>query len=61
MIIPNDCYPICDNCMYYKDDSETDEFTGAGTCKYHKKEVTAIEYCENFVCFVLKGNKNVKN
>ena len=50
----NDCTPICDFCINYKDyGSETnDEFQGIGICLKDDTEVLASDFCTtNFHCF----------
>lgn len=56
----NDCTPICDFCINYKDygNETNDEFQGIGICLKDDTEVLASDFCTtNFHCFNIKDRQ----
>lgn len=51
----NDCKPVCDFCVFYRDNGRHDwgEFSGDGNCILYGKETMAGwgEKCDGFRCF----------
>ena len=50
------CFPVCDFCAYYHDDSEktNGEFEGEGLCEKKDIRVDACNHCnDDFKCFRL--------
>lgn len=51
----DDCMPICDFCVHYRDDNEgKDGFAGEGYCEAKNEQTDACDFCEDdFHCFRL--------
>jgi hypothetical protein len=52
----DDCTPVCDFCIYYRDDGGgAGEFAGEGVCEVLREKVFASGYCDRYHCF--RANK----
>ena len=52
------CIPLCDFCIRYNfNGDEKGRYTSDGWCILHNKPSEPYDYCEDFYCFLVDGEK----